>query len=210
MKTKSQDHISNLVMNPPFSTTIRIPIDGLSQCLCPLIDSIALSSRRRIPKPAISATRRPCIANRAPPTSRLFQRRGYYGQAAALDIATGNPIFTSPNEAVELNDLPITQIHERLRRAPHEQEDAYKKTAALVHHLIVERGEKPSLIHYNALISVNADAQLGSAAVVEELLAEMKEQKISADSILFHNVLQVYCSNLDLWRAYIEKRENRY
>lgn len=193
-------------MNPPLSTTIRVPLDGLSRCLCPLLDSTILSSHRRIRRPILSA-RRPHINIQATAASRLCQRRGYNGQTAAYKAATKNTASFTPNEDPELTDLPIEQLHDRLRWSPHEAEDAYKKTTSLVHYLITERGEKPSLIHYNALISINADAQLGSAAVVEELLAEMKEQQINADSGLYHNVLQVRnpCLNPELCRTDTKK-----
>lgn len=66
-------------------------------------------------------------------------------------------------------------------------------------YLICERGEKPALIHYDALIRANADAEFGSAEVVKDLLIEMKEERIAADSGLYHGVLQV--------RGHAEKSE---
>ena len=47
------------------------------------------------------------------------------------------------------------------------------------------------MIHYDALIRANADAENGSAEVVEGLLKEMKEEGIGTDSGLYHAVLQV-------------------
>ena len=58
-------------------------------------------------------------------------------------------------------------------------------------HLIKVRGEKPALLHYDALIRANADAENGSVAVVRELLKEMKVEGVGADSGLYHGVLQV-------------------
>jgi hypothetical protein len=60
-----------------------------------------------------------------------------------------------------------------------------------VEYLITVRGEKPALIHYDSLIRANADAENGSAEVVKDLLTEMKQEGIGADSALYHGVLQV-------------------
>ena len=56
-------------------------------------------------------------------------------------------------------------------------------------HLIEVRHEKPSLRHFDALIRANADAQHGSAEVVEELLREMDKEGIIGDSGLYHGVM---------------------
>lgn len=56
-------------------------------------------------------------------------------------------------------------------------------------HLIEVRHEKPSLRHFDALIRANADAQHGSAEVVEELLREMEKEGIIGDSGLYHGVM---------------------
>jgi hypothetical protein len=71
------------------------------------------------------------------------------------------------------------------------QENGYTKIVELVDYLIGNRGEKPALIHYDALIRANADAENGSVEVVRRLLREMKEMEIGADSGLYHGVLQV-------------------
>jgi len=68
---------------------------------------------------------------------------------------------------------------------------AYHKITQQVEHLIRERGEQPALIHYNALVRANADAEFGSAEVVRDLLVEMKQEGIVADSEFYHGVLQV-------------------
>jgi pentatricopeptide repeat protein len=92
--------------------------------------------------------------------------------------------------------VPIVYLHERLRQITSE-EGAYQRIANLVEYLIKDRGEKPTLIHYDALIRANADAENGSAEVVELLLKEMKEEGIGADSALYHAVLQVLAIHPD-------------
>jgi hypothetical protein len=81
-------------------------------------------------------------------------------------------------------------LHEKLR-ALCAKEGSYHKITELVEYLIRERGEKPALVHYDALIRANSDAEFGSAQVVRDLLVEMKEDGIAADNGLYHAVLQV-------------------
>ena len=95
-----------------------------------------------------------------------------------------------------VDDVPIVYLHARLRQITFE-EGAYQRIADLVDYLIKERGEKPALIHYDALIRANADAENGSAEVVEMLLKEMKDEGINADSGLYHAILQALAIHPD-------------
>lgn len=95
-----------------------------------------------------------------------------------------------------LDDIPVAHLHERLRQTRNGDEE-YQHVAELVEHLVAERGEKPALIHYHALIRVNADANNGSAEVVERLLKEMKAEGVGADSGLYHAILQVLAVHPD-------------
>jgi hypothetical protein len=71
------------------------------------------------------------------------------------------------------------------------EEGRYHDIVNLVQYLVTTRREKPSLIHYDALIRANSDAAYGSAEVVKGLLQEMKESGIAGDAGLYHGVLQV-------------------
>jgi hypothetical protein len=71
------------------------------------------------------------------------------------------------------------------------EEGRYHDIVNLVEYLVTTRREKPSLIHYDALIRANSDAAYGSAEVVKGLLQEMKESSIAGDAGLYHGVLQV-------------------
>jgi hypothetical protein len=99
------------------------------------------------------------------------------------------PIAASSNLG-DLDAVPTTRLHDRLRQMLTE-EGRFHDIAKMVEYLVTTRGEKPALIHYNALIRANADAGYGSAGVVRGLLAEMKESGIGADAGLYHGVLQV-------------------
>jgi hypothetical protein len=84
----------------------------------------------------------------------------------------------------------IAKLHGKLRQLCTEI-GAYHRIAELVEFLIREKGEKPALIHYDALIRANVDAEFGSAEVVKDILVEMQQEGIAADSGLYHGVLQV-------------------
>jgi pentatricopeptide repeat protein len=87
-------------------------------------------------------------------------------------------------------------LHERLRHVA-SLESGYERVVSLVEYLIIERGVKPALVHYDALIRVNASAEQGSAGVVEELLKEMKEEGINPDSGVYHAALQALAIHPD-------------
>ncbi len=95
-----------------------------------------------------------------------------------------------------LGDVPLAHLHGRLR-LDGSSGDEYHHIAELVEYLITERGEEPALVHYHALIRINADAEHGSAEAVERLLKEMKEEGIGADSGLYHAALQALATHPD-------------
>ncbi|KAH7384771.1 pentatricopeptide repeat protein-like protein [Cadophora sp. MPI-SDFR-AT-0126] len=95
-----------------------------------------------------------------------------------------------------LDSMTIPQIHDVLRKTRTERK-SYSKVVELVGYLISERGEKPSLIHYDSLIRANASAMQGSATAVRTLLEEMKEFAIAPDSGLYHGALQVLAIHPD-------------
>jgi len=90
----------------------------------------------------------------------------------------------------KFDKIPTERLHDRLQRMKINK-DGYHDVCQLVEYLIKVRGEKPAVLHYDALIRVNADAENGSAAVVKGLLWEMKELGVGVDSGVYHGVLQV-------------------
>ena len=87
--------------------------------------------------------------------------------------------------------LSNERLHTRLQGFD-AQEGAYGLMIGLVEYLIRNRGEKPTAVHYNALIRANADPDFGSVEAVRALLTEMKESEIPLDSAICHSVLLVY------------------
>lgn len=208
----------------------RAPIDGLWRCLCPSIDTIALSNLH-----SLSFIRNTAIRSQGG-SERLSQpwtRRAFHTSHAArveirremVDYRTlkyKRQRFESgirslekqrekdqeqkePDRLVlkynelgfpgaeynkEFDALSTSELHDRLRQMASE-EGRYHDVADLVEYLLRQRGEKPALYHYDALIRANADAEYGSAEIVRGLLNEMKEFGIGADAGLYHGVLQV-------------------
>jgi hypothetical protein len=193
----------------------RIPIDGLWRCLCPAIDVIASAQSlpfRVIPRKALisrtgsKATLSPRTQYFHSSTRTLAQwGEGWANNATAIKgksctipprkeetYETYHPIGAEklPHSISSIDNSSIERLHSRLRQLTTEA-GAYHKITQLVEYLIRERGDKPGLIHYDALIKANADAEFGNAEVVKDLLVEMKQDGITADSGLYHGVLQV-------------------
>jgi hypothetical protein len=184
----------------------RIPIDGLWRCLCPSFDVIALArSSRRIStlRPATTRPQRDSKKSSCPririqplynvPTTFetspfTLVKRPVDGIQQIRRIEAADQ--ESKAEWEKLDQVPLTHLYDYLRQLTTE-DGSYQKIADLVEYLVSQRGEKPSVIHYDALIRANSDAENGSAAIVESLLDEMKAEGITPTSSLYHGVLQV-------------------
>jgi len=117
------------------------------------------------------------------------------GELALADAPARGPSHSRPPKSsrggkVKLDDMSIEELHDLLREV-RDQEGAYDRIIDIVDYLIRVRGEKPGLRHFDALIRANADAERGSAEVVEGLLREMDKEGIIGDSGLYHGVMMV-------------------
>lgn len=193
-------------------------IDGLWRCLCPSYDgNRALQLTKHL---GASATR-PRI-HRTPPyqisPSKRFQARSSHGGPAIGGDTDRGEHFTSrptPRRRIEpsrngiqsrnasWDDLSVAQLQDVLSGLK-QKEGEYHKLVELVKYLLNKTGEKPNLLHYDALISGNSNASLGSAVVVAKLLQDVKEEKVVPDSRLYHSALQV------LHLLYNRTRNNRW
>lgn len=91
--------------------------------------------------------------------------------------------------------LSSAQLHDALREI-RDKEGAFDDIAELVRYLRIERGEKPSLLHYEALLRTNVDAEHGEAGAVRRLLEEVREKGLVPDSELLHSALLVRIRNI--------------
>ena len=67
----------------------------------------------------------------------------------------------------------------------------YRQTQECVQILVEERGEKPNLRLYDALLLANADHEHGSASEVARILEEIKNEGLTPDSATYHAILRV-------------------
>ncbi|OBT59440.1 hypothetical protein VE04_00614 [Pseudogymnoascus sp. 24MN13] len=178
----------------------RIAVDGLWRCLCPAFDSIVLSRARL---PVSRASYRPCVPRRILRPSSLklsiaASRRQNSTLAKSVNISNDINFANEALDAAEPSSetpppenwaaLSVVELHDILRTV-RDESGSYQKTINLVQYLIKNRGERPNVRHFDALIRANADAERGSAEEVEGLLKEMDKQGIIGDSSLYHSVL---------------------
>lgn len=95
-----------------------------------------------------------------------------------------------PEEYRKLDLMEINELHDKLGVFLR-QKGGYWRVVDLVQYLITARGDPVGLVHYDALVRANADAEFGNAEVVAGLLRQMKEGGVKADSGFYHGVLRV-------------------
>jgi hypothetical protein len=148
--------------------------------------------RRAIPSSTVTFTS-PAVADVVPSESRGF----YKSRETWTSLTTGpKSDKLSHEERKKRHDLPTHTLHDWLRSLM-TQEGAVDDVTELVEYLIGVRGDKPALVHYDALIRANSDAEKGSADRVRILLQEMKEMGIQPDSGVYHGALQVCLDSLN-------------
>lgn len=195
--------------------------DGLWRCLCPSFGNLStkyvrllLRSHKRATDTGRSWTRNSSTSssndalsnggrnafNREDPsskiisTARIFDQRvkpmafkDYGGRetakiAKSLNMRMLEHLKTRSTESLEIDlqnaGFPFPK---------------YYFAMEVVKELIKNRGIKPRLQHYRAMIQANADGFLGSPTQVRKLLEEMEANGIPADSGTLHAALRVTC-----------------
>jgi hypothetical protein len=79
------------------------------------------------------------------------------------------------------------------------RKDQGEKIRRLVDYLVKERGERPNLFLYEALVTANWDTTTGSAAALKAIIYEMKGSGIEAYQGFYNSALRVcmnYCGGL--------------
>ena len=187
-------------MPPP-----RIVADGLWRALCPSFEALTVSKVRtplqnvvrrantktRSPRAraSISASQRRCTSTYTTitPTPEPLAPPGK-PSLHELPSRSKRSERRKPNLNIDLESATTEELHNQLREI-RDVAGAYNHIIDVVQHLVEARHEKPSLRQFDALIRANADAQHGSAEVVEELLREMDKEGIIGDSGLYHGVM---------------------
>ncbi|POS86796.1 hypothetical protein EPUL_001754 [Erysiphe pulchra] len=186
-------------------------VDALYRCLCPSIDTITSSFSASLLQTVVYSAplrRKPCQSryhskslwalnsNLIKRTSRwisiirplhILNRRKTNSQTPPVSEAITQvpPLpLTKP-----LDDYAIGELHNLALDIDSGKSETPSVVYRIVDHLITVRKEKPSSLHYAALIRANASAYWGSAESVKDLLTEMDKLGIIKDSQVYHNVL---------------------
>lgn len=97
--------------------------------------------------------------------------------------------------ALELRDqgymrtLDIEIVYQKLRQIA--LKGGHSQIQACVNIVLTERGEKPNVRLYDALLLANVDHEYGSAYEASKLLEEMAKEGIAPDSATYHAALKV-------------------
>lgn len=187
----------------------RIAIDGLWRCLCPSFDVATLqlplrsfrlhtqnNSRRGVAIALRRSLHSEATIKRVPSKPSQSKQTLPPDKAILQQLNVKNTLSEEDQVYTQLHDVPKAQLHDVLRHIRNE-EGSFERVADLVRYLIKARGEKPTLLHYDALIRANSDASLGSATTVAELLDDMRELGIAPDSGVYHSVLQALAVHPD-------------
>ncbi len=175
-----------------------IVVEGLSHCLRLSTSCIQLQWRgfhallrdklrppRQVPNLAQHQVFPQCHRNIATVASRRT-RRGVHTIGQQL-----KPQFQNAElrDQEQVRRLEIGIAYQALRQIA--LGARYRQTQECVRILVEERGERPNLRLYDALLLANADHEHGSASEVARILEEIKNEGLTPDSATYHAILRV-------------------
>lgn len=175
--------------------TTPIVVDGLWRCLCPSFQPASVAGRipRCTPRPRRPPPHASATLRQARHASTADARRNEHRpeqtelrESLFLPIATGPVAAWFPRA---LADASTETLYHRLRSGAGRGDIKWVTTC--VEYLVKERQEQPNLRLYNALILANVSPEEGSAARVDALLEEMRDEGLEPDSGVCHCVLKV-------------------
>ena len=174
-------------------------IDGLWQLLCPALG--------RIPPKRFHKFDRPSARNLT--GNRTLQQRHFHAQSSptrprirprslpqpvssqAQQCAHWQPFYVGQHvrEQARTRDLDITSAYQELRRISLNGDYTHIRDTVKI--LVKERGQKPNLRLYDALLLANTDYQHGSAGEIARILDEIAVEGLTPDSATYHAALKV-------------------
>ncbi|KAF2723012.1 hypothetical protein K431DRAFT_283517 [Polychaeton citri CBS 116435] len=194
-------------------TTVRLATDPLWQALCPHWNgSIFLRAALRPSQAKKVAQRSQAPHPRSRPSPwrsfttfphRAVANRGFLPQVQPVDFnedgTLNHPLPADRNRPDDgdawLAQASTEEIVQRLRRSALKGDCAYVRRLAV--YLVGERGMRPSISLYNAIILSNTSHSEGSAGRVADLLEEMRQNNIAPDVATCHAVLKVLSVHVD-------------
>lgn len=191
-------------------TTTKLAIDPLWQCLCPAWTSTILPRAVR----ALAAPKRPsarCI--NTPPNARRGVTQDRLNAASRHYDLVYNPLqkrdrpyrYEDPprrktvkqrqREEIDVSLESTTSLYHLLRSMAIDGKT--NRCREVAETLVRDRGERPSVQMYNALILSHLGHDEGSALRVIELLDDLKEDGFEPDTGTCHAVLKVLAVHVD-------------
>ncbi|KAM0608684.1 hypothetical protein D7B24_008907 [Verticillium nonalfalfae] len=185
----------------------RVAFDGLWRCLCPSVDPVLafrVLNAPIVPRTLHATTRRrDCLSVTAPRRVQTAAYRRYassaipvravaYEAAGAVNDARVRSILKAPPPTILDRDvLPMASVPDMLEALRQLQTipDSFRTAAAIVRHLIQDRGQQPSPALYECLIACARDTN-GSADMIAQLLAEMHQLGMNPGAQLCHDALE--------------------
>ena len=174
----------------------RTIVDGLWQCLCP---SSSRSSQKGVdaisPAGARSLIRCRKVQNHQTHTQsfRTKPRIGpqFQAQRYTQRYTHWNPSLVGQHvrDQARIRNLDTASAYQELRRSTLKVD--YTHIRDVVKILVKERGQKPNLRLYDALLLANTDSQKGSAGEVARILDEIAMEGLIPDSTTYHTALRV-------------------
>jgi len=192
-------HRANLHLgHTAMASRARIPIDGLSRCLCPAIDSFLPprsfhtpgAGRKRTHTQhqtrAVHTNPPENPPNSSTPNPKLNPKPKHPICTVDLDNHTQRGFSSA------LATAPLGALYKTLHDARNSEGQA-RRIRLLVRWLVERRRQRPNVMLYEALVVANW-ATLGSAGEVKGLWEEMRRVGLQATGRFYYAVLRVFFS----------------
>lgn len=172
--------------------SVRTTIDGLWQCLYQASSTKPPKGFHGISQPG--AKRVQTHTQSLPTRPRIGPRSSHqpaYLHLQAQRYAHQKPFLVGQyvREQARIRDLDIPSAYQELRRLGLKGDYAHIRDTVKI--LVKERGQKPNLRLYDALLLANTDNQYGSAGEVARILDEIAVEGLTPDSATYHAALRV-------------------
>ena len=167
----------------------RRPTDVLWQFLCPIASQEPRKYLTRCPKLQL----RPIHAQHFPnrpwirPPSLL---PSVVLQAQRCKHWIPDLVAQHVREQGRMRALDITFAYQELRKVALKGDYAQIRNCVII--LVKERGQKPNLRLYDALLLANTDTRYGSAGEVARILSAIAAEGLAPDSATYHAALRVW------------------
>lgn len=176
----------------------KIVVNRLWRFICPSVDVISPSGATLLSNLTPGPRRQCRITSQRNSTRRLSQTPQVASRSQAWKIYGGGQrrvnkaaVFTTTElrHQDRVRQLDLSIAYQALRQSALSSQ--YPHTQACVNILVKERGEKPNLRLYDALLLANTDHEHGSASEVARLFEELASEGLTPDSATYHAALRV-------------------